>query len=115
MDFVEHEEVRYTSWNGEFGYVGLDYMESERKKVRTKRFYVPKIYLDKAENDPPKLRFLYFLIPQILKYKFNMSGSLLRSLRRLQSAMSSFSKLSLWDLLLEALDVLFRDNFEPAQ
>ena len=36
---AEHDKVRFTKWNGEFVYVGLDFRGSNAKKVRIKRSY----------------------------------------------------------------------------
>jgi hypothetical protein len=42
--------------------------------------FLAKKSFDTAENEPSKVIFLYFLIPQILKSKFNVLGSLFNGL-----------------------------------
>ena len=52
MEHAEHKKVRLEDVNGEFGYVWLNFVGSERKNSQNQKILLPKIG---SENEPPKV------------------------------------------------------------
>ena len=52
LKLVAYETVRFIARNGEFGYVGLNFVGSERKHSQNQKILLSKIG---SENEPPKV------------------------------------------------------------
>ena len=55
MEFVRHEEVRFTEGTGGIGIDGLGFKASTARRSQSQKILLTKIGFDTAENEPSKI------------------------------------------------------------